>query len=76
MLKGRRVEEITDVLTPEGIARLKVGQVLMFDYEGSRNELKISRIKHGRVWARPIQTVLPNQVLVDGESLDKASELL
>jgi len=55
---------ITDILTPQGIEKLKVGQVLMFDFEGSRNELKIMRKTESSVWAKRISTVLPEQVMV------------
>lgn len=58
-------ERIDDILTPEGIARLEVGQVLMFDFEGSRNDLKIRMIsKAGHVWAQKIDTYDPSQVNV------------
>jgi hypothetical protein len=70
-----RPEEITDVLTPEGVARLQVGQVLMFDYEGSRNDMKITKIKNGRVWAKRIKTYHPDEVLVNGKSLSDVSKV-
>lgn len=45
-------QEISDVLTPEGIDKLKAGQVLMFMFEGSKTHLKIKRkTKDGKVWA-------------------------
>jgi hypothetical protein len=50
--------EISDVLTEEGIAILKVGQVLMFKKKDNRVDLKITKLdrKHGRAWARVIAT--------------------
>lgn len=36
--------EIGNEFTKEGLAKLKVGQVLVYDYEGSRTELKITKI--------------------------------
>lgn len=46
-------EDITDMLTPTG-RNLKVGRVLIFDYEGLPINLKIVRKRHGKVWAKPI----------------------
>jgi hypothetical protein len=47
-------QNIAEDLTPQGIAKLKKGQVLVFDYEGSRNEYRIVRIKDGEVWVKPV----------------------
>ena len=51
-------QEITDVLTPEGIDKLKKGQILGFMHEGSRNDLRITKInkKSHRAWAIPVKT--------------------
>jgi len=59
-------ENISDILTPEGIAKLKVGQILIFSYEGSRNELKITKLnkKKGQAWARPVTTYDPEEIEV------------
>lgn len=43
--------DITNDLTKEGIKKLKVGQVLMFDFEGSPVYLKIMK-KNDKVWAK------------------------
>lgn len=61
-------QEISDVLTPEGIDKLKAGQILIFNYEGTRNELKITKInkKSHRAWAIPIKTYTQDQVGVFG----------
>lgn len=56
-------ESIEDIFKPEVIPTLHLGQVFMFDYEGSRTELKIMRITpKGRVWAREIHTHHPDEV--------------
>jgi hypothetical protein len=39
-----RKHEIGESFTKEGLAKLKVGQVLTFDYEGSKTHLKITKI--------------------------------
>lgn len=52
--------EITDDLTPEGIEKLKKDQILMFRKNGQRLDLKITRIKGGRVWAKRIKTYAKN----------------
>lgn len=50
MGKLKTWEDITDILTPEGAARLQVGQVLLFNFEGSPIHLKVKRKSHGKVW--------------------------
>ncbi len=45
-------ERIDDILTKEGIAKLKAGQVLLFQFEGSPIHLKIMRKSKGKVWAK------------------------
>jgi len=45
-------EDITSVLTKKGQKKLNVGQVLIFDYEGSKTYLKIMRKHKGKVWAK------------------------
>lgn len=45
-------EDITDVLTKDGAAKLKIGQVLMFNNEGIPIHLKIMRKFKGKVWAK------------------------
>lgn len=59
-------EEISDVLTLEGIQKLKVGQILMFDYEGSRNEYQVTKLnkKSGKCWVKPIKTYLPEEATI------------
>jgi hypothetical protein len=51
-------EEISDILTPEGIKKLKVGNVLTFDFEGSKTTLKIMKVPgNGNVWAKQVYLV-------------------
>jgi glucan phosphorylase len=45
-------EDISDVLTKKGAAKVKVSQVLMFEFEGSPIHLKIMRKDGGKVWAK------------------------
>ena len=68
-------EEITDILTEEGIKKLKVGDVLMFrkydeqaKAEG-RIDLRITRIKkkEGRVWAIQVLTFESDEIAVTGK---------
>lgn len=54
-------ENITDVLTPEGIERLNTGEVLMFNYENSPIHLKIKRKSRGKVWAERIELLTAEQ---------------
>ncbi len=56
--------DITDDLTDFAIRELKVGQVLIFDFEGSPVHLKIMRKQHGKVWARKNYMYLPEEVEV------------
>lgn len=50
-------EEITDLISPKAIQELKVGKVLVFDYEGSRTYIKITRkdTKAMRMWGQRIE---------------------
>lgn len=47
--------DMSEAFTPGGINKLKQGQVLIFNFEGSKNEYKITKInkKSSKVWARP-----------------------
>lgn len=53
--------QITDDLTKQGIRKIKLNQVLMFDFEGSPVYLKIMRKERGKVWAKRLD---PNKFLV------------
>jgi len=63
-MKYQPSEDITDVFTPSGIAKLKRGQLLRFEYEGSINEFIITYLnrKTPRVMARRTNTYTPDQV--------------
>jgi hypothetical protein len=59
MAKQTKWENITDILTEDGAEKIEVGQVLIFNYEGSPLHLKIMRKRLGKVWAE--KTHLYNQ---------------
>jgi len=67
-------EDISDIFTPEGIARIKKDQVLMFEYEGERVELKITKVnkKSGKVFAKRVTTYHPDEVEVMGRGSSEA----
>ncbi len=46
--------DLTNDLTTLGKRKLKVGQVLMFDFEGSPIYLKIMRKERNRIWAKKL----------------------
>jgi hypothetical protein len=48
----------------EGSRQVKVGQVLIFDYEGSRNEYKVMRVGKGKCCVRPVTLYLPDEVKI------------
>ena len=53
---------LTRDLTKKGIKTLNVGQVLMFDYEGSPDYIKIMRKEGGEIWGKrldPEKFLLP-----------------
>ena len=56
--------DITNDLTKQGQKRLKVGQVLMFDFEGSPVYLKIMK-KDTKVWAKRLD---PKKFLTPSEA--------
>lgn len=64
-------EDITDILTIEGIERLKVGQVLIFDFEGSPIHLKIMRKRKGKVWAKRIHLYTEEEMKTEVRIADK-----
>jgi hypothetical protein len=59
-----QVEEISDILTDKAFKELKIGQILMFNYEGSRNEYKITKInrKAKRCWVKKVTTYSPDKI--------------
>jgi bifunctional DNA-binding transcriptional regulator/antitoxin component of YhaV-PrlF toxin-antitoxin module len=66
-------EDIGDVFTPEGIQKLKQGQLLRFEYEGSIVEYIITKLnrKSGRVFARQVRTYHPDEVQTEDAYGDK-----
>lgn len=65
----RKWEDITDMLTPQGVEGLKVGQVLVFDYEGSQTHLRITRKVRNRVWAKEVRFYTDKEVAAMVEGL-------
>lgn len=56
-------ESIEDVLSSKGIKKLKPGQVLIFDFEGSPIHLKIMRkASNGKVWAKRVHLYTDEEV--------------
>ena len=61
MSKGKW-EDISKIMTPEGAKKLKVGQLMVFNYEGSRNEYIVKRkTKDGKIWVKQTQTYTPKE---------------
>ena len=56
--------DFTNDLTKKGQRELKVGQVLMFNFEGSETHLKIMRKKNGKVWVKEVYLYKPEEVQV------------
>lgn len=63
-------EEISDILTDKAFKDLKVGQILMFNFEGSRNDYKITKInrKSKKCWAKKVTTYSTDQVNIDDKN--------
>lgn len=73
---GLKWEDITAELTTKGKNDLKVGQVLIFDFEGSKLYLKIMRKRHGKVWAKRVELHRPDEVETDDwDLMDKIDKL-
>lgn len=73
------MDEIGEILTKEGLNKLRIGQVLMFNYEGCRNEYKITRInrKAHKCWVKRIRTYHPDEVTITdklGDEVDFKDE--
>lgn len=54
--------DLTKDLTKKGREELKTGQILGFDFEGSKTWLRIVRKSKGKVWAKEIETFRPEEV--------------
>lgn len=53
--------DLTPDLTKKGQQTLRVGQVLIFDFEGSPIHLKIMRKFKGKVWAKKAYLYSPEE---------------
>lgn len=56
--------DLTPDLTEEGQQRVNIGEILVFDYEGSKTCIKIMRKFKGKVWGKEVQLYRPDQVEV------------
>lgn len=64
-------EELTDMFTPAGIAAIKVGKVLRFNYEGSITNIKVTRKTKDRIWGVHVEMIEYNQAMSHyGHNLD------
>jgi hypothetical protein len=67
-------ENMTDIFKPEAIEKLNEGEILSFDYEGSRNDYRIVQIKNGEVWGKKVTTYTPdeakNKAFQDARAVD------
>ena len=56
-------EEISAMLTDKAKKELKTGQVLVFEYEGSKVEWKVRRIdrKRGKFYISPVRLPTPHK---------------
>jgi hypothetical protein len=57
--------DLTPDLTEEGQQRLNVGEVLIFNYEGSKTNIRIMRKYKGKVWGKEVQLYRPDQITVE-----------
>jgi hypothetical protein len=64
-----KLEDLSDVFTKEGVKKLKKGQLLRFNYEGTITEFIITHLnkKSGKVIGREVHTKLPSEVTVSNE---------
>lgn len=63
--KYKAWEDISDMLTREGMADIKEGQVLMFE----RANLKVMHKTSTRLWVKPVKLLHPDDIeIVDKDS--------
>jgi len=69
----RNSQEISDILSPEGIAKLSKGQILRFTKDDKISDYKITKIdyKDNKCWIIPINTYAPDEVKI----IDKKEKL-
>lgn len=56
--------DLSDQLNGAGMAAVKAGQVLTFEFEGSRTSFKVMRKAKGRLWVKEIELYKPEAVEV------------
>lgn len=67
-MRSRPLIDMTEAFTPEGIAKLKKKQVLVFERDGEKQAYKIVSLVGGRVYARQTRLYKPEEVdVVDRE---------
>lgn len=66
-------EDLSEIFTKEGIQKLKKGQLLRFNYEGSLTEFVITRLnkKSGIVIGKEVTTYHPDEVQTEDKFGDK-----
>jgi hypothetical protein len=65
--KLSKIENITDIFTKKGIKKLKVGQILIFNKDNDRIELKITKITDDKVMAKRVVTYREDELVVTGK---------
>ncbi len=60
----KHTQEITDLISPDGIKKLKKGQTLTFDFEGSKTTYKITCIKNERIWVKETKLFRPEEITI------------
>lgn len=70
-----KLEDLSDLFTKEGVKKLKKGQLLRFNYEGSTTEFIIKRLnkKSGVVMGELVTTYHPDEVQTEDKFGDKAA---
>ncbi len=61
-MANRRLEDMGDIFTEEGRSKLKKGQVLVFDFEGSEASYKVMKIDGEHVWVKRVTLFTEDQV--------------
>lgn len=67
-------EDISDILTEEGLAKITEGQVLIFDKDGEQQHYKVMHKTKTRCWVKQIRLYHPDEVDVIDESKDDAGK--
>lgn len=73
---NKRLTELTEAFTEDGIKKLKVSQTLTFDFEGNRTTYKIMKIKDGRIWAKKISLYKVDDIVFGDKDIKKIGETL